>query len=199
MRLLLLSLVLLSNILFTQSDSLVEVNDSTIDNSIQVGESESNVNKSNRYVNPKLATIYSTVLPGLGQLYVKKNWYFKIPIIYAGFGTFAFTINHNSKGYIRYRDEYRLRSNDENYTPSGELAVLNDAAVKNKRDDFRRLRDLNYALVVVWYGFNILDATVSAHFSQFDVGDDLTLKLTPYQNLSFDNSIESGLSLKLKF
>ena len=39
--------------------------------------------------NPKKATIYSAVLPGLGQAYNKKYW--KIPIVYAAIGIPAYT------------------------------------------------------------------------------------------------------------
>ena len=54
-------------------------------------------------------------------------------------------------------------------------------------------------LSVAWYGFNILEATVSAHLSQFDVGDDLTLNIHPYQSFSFDRSINNGIQVKLTF
>ena len=37
---------------------------------------------------PKKATLYSAILPGLGQAYNKKYW--KIPIVYAGFAVFGY-------------------------------------------------------------------------------------------------------------
>ena len=45
---------------------------------------------------PTRAALYSTILPGAGQVYTKKYW--KVPIIYAGLITSAYYIkeNHNS-------------------------------------------------------------------------------------------------------
>jgi len=53
---------------------------------------------------PKKATIYSAILPGLRQAYNKKYW--KIPIIYAGFGTIGYFIGWNNGFYSTYKQAY---------------------------------------------------------------------------------------------
>jgi hypothetical protein len=49
------------------------------------------------------------------------------------------------------------------------------------------------------YLVNIIDANVDAHLRTFDVSDDLSLQLNPYSNLDYNNKLQAGLSLKLKF
>ena len=62
---------------------------------------------------PKKAAIYSSILPGWGQAYNKKYW--KIPLIYVGFGTIGYFISWNNKNYkvlkLAYSD---LTDDDEN-------------------------------------------------------------------------------------
>ena len=152
-----------------------------------------------RVIIPKKAAIYSTILPGMGQVYVRKYWYIKVPIIYAGFIGMGVAIDYNHSRFITYRNEYRNRINNPDFVSIGELSVLSDSSIKSRRDEFRRYRDLNYMLCAAWYGFNILEATVSAHLSQFDVGDDLTLNIRPYQSFNFDRSINNGIQVKLTF
>src|SRR5512134_3209300 len=43
----------------------------------------------------KKASLYSMALPGLGQAYNRKYW--KIPVIYAGFGVLGYNIHVNNK------------------------------------------------------------------------------------------------------
>lgn len=146
---------------------------------------------------PKKAAIYSAILPGLGQIYNKKYWYVKVPVIYGGFVALAYTINYNHTNYIKYRDEYRNRSNIADYEPTGNLAFLGDAAIKLRRDSYRRYRDMNVMMTVGWYGLNVLEASVSAHLLDFDVSDDLSLKIQPYHSFTMNNQIANGISLRL--
>jgi hypothetical protein len=57
--------------------------------------------KVNSQHSAKKATLYSTVLPGLGQAYNHKYW--KIPIVYAGFGAMTYFFISNSKSYQDYK------------------------------------------------------------------------------------------------
>ena len=50
----------------------------------------------------KKATLMSTALPGLGQVYNRKYW--KVPIVYAGLGACVYFIGDNSRNYRYYRD-----------------------------------------------------------------------------------------------
>ena len=58
--------------------------------------------------NPKRATLYSAVLPGLGQAYNKKYW--KIPIVYAGIGAIYYVADMNGDYYRDFRDAYDYQS-----------------------------------------------------------------------------------------
>ena len=157
--------------------------------------------------NPKRATIYSAVLPGLGQAYNKKYW--KIPIVYAGIGTIYYFADMNGDYYRTFRDAYDYQSgintdvSDEAIEYAGKYSGNNLITL---RDNYRRNMELSWIIMALWYGINIIDATVDAHFFEYDIGDDLTLKVEPtiqtnyaYLGTGFGNESGYGISLKLKF
>jgi hypothetical protein len=148
---------------------------------------------------PKKATIMSAVLPGLGQIYNKKYW--KLGIIYGGFGALGYMINQSNKGYKSYRNEYLFRINPDN-TGLTENPEYNNFSTENLRtllDNERRSRDLFVAGSLLLYILNIVDATVDAHLFDFNVNDDLSIRWQPNTYLSYNNKISPGISLKLNF
>lgn len=129
---------------------------------------------------PHRATIYSMILPGLGQAYNRKYW--KIPIVYAGFGTMYYFIQFNNKEYQLFKDAYDHASQnpDGTETPVNEYEALYDVDfLRSARNYYRRNRDLSYILTGVWYLLNVIDATVDAHLFTWEVDEDLTLRIEP--------------------
>lgn len=140
---------------------------------------------------PKKATLYSAILPGLGQAYNKKYW--KIPIIYIGFGTIGYFINWNNDNYQFNKKAYRhLTDDDETTNAFMEIEAvkyydLDNPTSRNnfkdglqkRQDYYRRNRDLLIISMVGFYGLNLIDASVDAHLFNFDISDDLTLNWQP--------------------
>lgn len=132
---------------------------------------------------PRKATFLSLVCPGLGQAYNHKYW--KLPLVYAGFGTMAYFFSANHSEYIKFRKAYNFVT-----TPGNENAPpVNDYVTRYKRDAtlllsgrdyYRRNLELTYIATGVWYVLVAIDAQVDAQFFNFDVSDDLTLNIKPF-------------------
>lgn len=140
---------------------------------------------------PKKAAMYSAIIPGWGQAYNKKIW--KIPIVYAGFGTIGYFIGWNNNNYNTYKNAYVDLTDDDPETNSFndlEAAqyydLTNPTALSNFKDGlykyqnyFRRNRDLLIISMIGFYGLNIIDASVDAHFFDFDISEDLSMNWQP--------------------
>ena len=155
--------------------------------------------------NPKRATLYSAILPGLGQAYNKKYW--KIPIVYAGIGTIYYFADMNGDNYRDYRDAFDYKTGTKTDVNNDIIDIANRYSNENLitiRDYYRRNMELSWIIMALWYGLNIIDATVDAHFFEYDIGDDLTLKVEPmiqtnYAYWDTGYGYGNGISLKLKF
>src|SRR5665647_3016182 len=134
---------------------------------------------------PRKATIYSAILPGLGQIYNRKYW--KVPLVYGGFVTLGYFINFNNNQYTIYRQAYSdIIDNDPNtnsylnlkvnpsFLQPDRITQFTDA-LRAQKDYWRRNRDLLVISTAVFYAVNIIDASVDAHFFSFEIGDDLTI------------------------
>ena len=131
------------------------------------------------YHSPHKATIYSLALPGLGQAYNKKYW--KIPIIYAGFGFLGYTIITNHTEMKKFTEAYRYVSNGETYPINNPYIAKypNPADLLRGRDFYRRKVELGIIWSAALYLLNVVDAAVDAHFFDYDVSDNLALRIEP--------------------
>lgn len=146
---------------------------------------------------PKKAAIMSAALPGLGQIYNRKYW--KLPIIYGGLGTLGYLITFNSVQYSLYRKAYLAKIDDDPLTID-EYPFASEDGLLQRLNQHRRTRDMLIAGAVLVYALNIIDASVDAHLFEFDVSDDLSLRVEPIINPDLTTgSAYKGFGIKLRF
>ena len=161
------------------------------------------------WTNPEKAGIMSAVIPGLGQAYNKKYW--KIPLIYLVGGYLVASTIHHHQEYKILRNGLtdNVWSDDTVYrhpiTMDGGTFFLNDPYTielenqyRTARDNERQKRDRFIVVSTLFYALNIVDAIVDAHLSEFDLGDDLSMKINP-DFYSVNNKFAAGISLGFNF
>lgn len=148
-------------------------------------------------LDPKRAALLSAVVPGLGQIYNGHAW--KVPIIYGGAALFGTWITYNNRMYQIFKnDELTILNFSESKLPSAPDLEF----VQRNRERFRRNRDYAVIISMIFYAINIVDAHVSAHLKEFEVNEDLSLKIQPaIQPNMFAGQMDAtyGLKLSLKF
>ncbi|MFC2101790.1 DUF5683 domain-containing protein [Bacteroidota bacterium] len=149
--------------------------------------------------NPRKASLYAAIAPGLGQIYNRKYW--KLPILYAGFGVMTYFIVTNTNSYLEYKSAYIERVNG-NY--NGNYADLvnkyDEAALLSASDYYRRNLELSILVTALWYILNIIDATVDAHLYTYNVNENLSFRLEPdLLPPATAYKIQPGLKLTIHF
>lgn len=137
---------------------------------------------------PGKATWSALVFPGGGQIYNHKYW--KLPIVYGGFLGCAYALNWNNQMYSDYSQAYLDIMDDDPGTASYEdfLPPRYDVEAnkdylkrvfKNRKDSYRRQRDLSIFCFIGVYLISVVDAYVDAELSNFDITDDLSVQVRP--------------------
>jgi len=148
---------------------------------------------------PQRALWLSALCPGLGQIYNRRYW--KLPIVVGSFVGLTYGASWNNRMYKDYSRAYRdvmdddpdTRSYMDFFPPTVKESSLDQAwlqrVMKNKRDYYRRYREICVIAMVGVYLINIVDAYVDASLAHFDISPDLTLDVTP---AAIDNSAMTG-------
>lgn len=154
--------------------------------------------KGRKEKSPKVAGLLS-IIPGGGQIYNGKIW--KVPIVYGILGASGYWLYSNHNNYIYYRDENRLRLNGKTEGLKPELANMTTSNVASYESYYRRYQELGTFLFAICYGLNIVDAMVDAHFSTYDVSENLTVSARPFvpDRLQLPGQGTSALGLSLTF
>lgn len=146
---------------------------------------------------PAVAALCSMVVPGLGQAYNGKYW--KIPIVYSTLGFMYFMSADSHRRYTEFKSAYKYWDNP-NKRPSWVNENHEKDYMKKRMEYYKRQRDLNIIVGVIAYLLNILDANVDAHLMNFDVSEDLSLKIEPELNfLQANNFNQTNSTFGLKF
>lgn len=162
----------------------------------------------------KRALWLALVLPGAGQIYNRKYW--KLPIVYGGFVGCIYALRWNNMMYKDYSQAYMDIMDDDPETQSYNQFLhlgnrIDDSnksryqnLFKQRKDRYRRWRDLSVFAMLGVYALSVIDAYVDASLSEFDISRDLSLRVEPavmnyegQQGLSRSSAI--GLQCSLSF
>ncbi|EHG99547.1 MAG: hypothetical protein KH071_13750 [Paraprevotella sp.] len=138
--------------------------------------------------NPQRALWLSLIIPGAGQIYNRKLW--KIPIVYGGFLGCLYALTWNNQMYGDYSQAYLDIMDDDPNTKSYEnMLPLNYSIAgredqykeifKNKKNYYRKYRDMSIFAMIAVYLLSVVDAYVDAELSSFDISKDLGLRIEP--------------------
>ena len=119
------------------------------------------------------ATLYSLIMPGLGQAYNGEYW--KIPIYWGAIAGSCHYWAVNNKNYKRYKRIHNEATAEEG-TYEGLIPAERALYYRNV---FRRFRDYSVVAIVGSYLLQVIDANVFAYMQDFEVNDDLTMKVGP--------------------
>ena len=167
---------------------------------------------------PKKASIYAALFPGLGQIYNRKYW--KLPIVYGGYAGLIYVLGWNNNQYKDYFQGYRIiaqynsstelkleeRKFLDNLIKNPSISLDNPstfkyiaAQLKSGKDYYRRNRDLTIISIAALHVLSIIDASVDANLFDFDISDDLSMRIEPMPVYLGDQNLVMGFNLAIKF
>ena len=167
---------------------------------------------------PKKASIYAALFPGLGQIYNRKYW--KLPIVYGGYAGLIYVLGWNNNNYKDYFQGYRIiaQHSDATTMKPEERAFLDNliknpsisldnastfkyisAQLKSGKDYYRRNRDLTIIGIAALHVLSIIDASVDANLFDFDISDDLSMRIEPMPVFLGDQNLVMGFNVAIKF
>lgn len=151
--------------------------------------------------NPRIAAIFSAILPGAGQIYNRAYW--KAPLVWAAVGGMGYLVLDNFIWYRRagfaFLAKQKSDQGDRSLLPRVNplFTRLSTVATKGYRNKFREDVDLYGLLLLVVWGLNVMEAAVHAHLKGFDVSPKLSLYSAPQiLPTPFANAYGWGVSLR---
>lgn len=153
-------------------------------------------------IDPLKAALYSAILPGLGQAYNGQHW--KIPLIYGGGIAFFHFIRQNHRYYNQFRSAKLALSGIGSVTATNPFepyapGVYASSAIDRNTERYRRDRDYLMILAGVFYLLNIAEAHIAAHLKEFDINEELSLRIRPSIQNTQLFSRSGGIAITLTF
>jgi len=151
--------------------------------------------QTDRSPDPGKATVYSILFPGLGQIYNGEYW--KIPIYWGAIAGGVYFYADNKRNYERYKWIYDQANSTD---PDVEKPPISAENALYYRDYFRRFRDYSILATALFYVIQVVDANVFAYMQDFEIDDDITLRVEPTViTPDYAQAPGMGLGLTLRF
>ncbi len=144
---------------------------------------------------PGKSMLMSLVIPGAGQIYNKS--YLRVPFVWGAVGGMGLLVNYNTVEYQCRKAAYEASVDGVPYVPpckdcpAGLLNITDPGRLKALRDEANNARQLSIVgLSLVWLA-NGIDAFVNAHLKEFDIDEDLSIRV----GTKFDNDPNSPMRM----
>ncbi len=170
---------------YTQQTDSAKV--STADTSMKV---TSMVTSDKKMSKPGKAALFSAIVPGLGQVYNNRWW--KVPIVYSLIGGSAYMAINNHREFKKFDYVYTRRTAPTKLEGTHAYDNVKDTAsiykdfsaystdnIKYYATYHRDWRDKFIIITVLMYAANIIDAHVDAHLKNFNVSEDVAMRVRP--------------------
>ena len=130
---------------------------------------------------PGKSMLMSLVIPGAGQIYNKS--YLRVPFVWGAVGGMGYLVHVNTVEYQCRKAAYEASVDGGTYVPpckdcDPDLILIKDPSrLRILRDDANEKRQLSIVgFSLVWLA-NGIDAFVNAHLKEFDLDEDLSIRV----------------------
>ena len=144
---------------------------------------------------PGRSALYSLIVPGAGQIYNGSYW--KAPIVWGVVGAMGTVMAFNIDQYKEFDARYitALKAEMEGI-PNPDPGGLSSSQLFDLRTQANKNRQLSIvAFSFVWLG-NAIEAYVDAHLKEFDISDDLSIRLRPIGMGEGPSIAQSGIVIR---
>ena len=130
---------------------------------------------------PGKSMLMSLVIPGAGQIYNKS--YLRVPFVWGAVGGMGYLVHVNTVEYQCRKARYEASIDGVTYVPpckncDSNLALITDSSrlrlLRDEANEARQLSIVGFSLV--WLA-NGIDAFVNAHLKEFDLDEDLSIRV----------------------
>jgi hypothetical protein len=148
---------------------------------------------------PRKAILFAAVLPGLGQVYNKKYW--KLPLVYGGLAATGYAINFYNVGYKKYKSQLfeNLETNPGNENAQHPKSKFTTGQLRTITNKYRRERDFMVIIMAGVYILQLVDAHVDAHLKEFELNQNLHVRVEPTWENDMIIGQTKGITLKFRF
>lgn len=166
------------------------------------------VKKDKKWSKPAKAALFSAIVPGLGQIYNGKIW--KVPLVYGLIGGSAYMVYHNQREFKKYDYVYtrltdptkllgsRAYSSVDTAQAFRQYGAYSKEYIQYNATYHRDWRDKFVIITVLMYAANIIDAHVDAHLKDFNISEEVSMRVRPSILPTFAG-IQSSLELNFYF